>query len=170
MVQTWRGEKLIKNFQFSLWITNFPVRGKMLTNLMFMVRDSWHMILWGYKVKVCVEKWFHGVIFLSDYTTDNATNELRMKWTWHLSKLAVEDVSFYRRLKAVLLQLYKMEQSAILHEGLTWVSCSYDWNHGLNRHWKMGVIFCQHHHHDSSYQFFRLTIALLCLEQNKSWR
>ena len=36
----------------------------------------------------------------------NVINELRIKWKWHQPKLAFEEISFYRRLKVVLLQLY----------------------------------------------------------------
>ena len=56
----------------------------------------------------------------------NVLYELRLKWTWHHSKLAVEEVSFFRRLRVVplqLLYLYAMQQSALRN----WVSCSYDY-------------------------------------------
>ena len=36
----------------------------------------------------------------------NVLYESRLKWTWHHSKFAVEEVSFFRWLRVVLLQLY----------------------------------------------------------------
>ena len=54
----------------------------------------------------------------------NVLYEARMKWTWHHSKLAVEEVSFFGRLRVVLLHyyLYTIEQWTLR----TWVWCSYD--------------------------------------------
>ena len=41
----------------------------------------------------------------------NVLHESRMKWTWHHSKLAVEEVSFFGGLRVVLLQLLSVHDS-----------------------------------------------------------
>ena len=43
----------------------------------------------------------------------NVLYESRMKWTWHHSKLAVEEVSFFGGLRVVLLQLLSMYDGAV---------------------------------------------------------
>ena len=43
----------------------------------------------------------------------NVPYELRMKWTWHHSKLAVEEVSFFSGLRVVLLQLLSIHNKAV---------------------------------------------------------
>ena len=43
----------------------------------------------------------------------NLLYESRMKWTWHYSKLAVEDVSFFGGLRVVLLQLLSISDGAV---------------------------------------------------------
>ena len=57
-------------------------------------------------------KLFHGVFALSDYYT-TVLYESRMKWTWHNSKLAVEEVSFFGGLRVVLLQLLSIHDRAV---------------------------------------------------------
>ena len=43
----------------------------------------------------------------------NVLHESRMKWTWHHSKLAVAEVSFYGGLRVVLLQLLSIHDRAV---------------------------------------------------------
>ena len=43
----------------------------------------------------------------------NLPYESRMKWTWHHSKLAVEEVSFFGGLRVVLLQLLSVDDGAV---------------------------------------------------------
>ena len=43
----------------------------------------------------------------------NVLYESRMKWTWHHSKLAVEEVSFFGGLRVVLLQLSSIHDRAV---------------------------------------------------------
>ena len=43
----------------------------------------------------------------------NLLYESRMKWTWHHSKLAVEEVSFFGGLRVVLLQLLSIDDGAV---------------------------------------------------------
>ena len=43
----------------------------------------------------------------------NVLYESRMKWTWHHSKLAVEEVSFFGGLRVVLLQLLSIHDRAV---------------------------------------------------------
>ena len=43
----------------------------------------------------------------------NVLYESRMKWTWHHSKLAVEEVSFFGGLRVVLLQLLSINDRAV---------------------------------------------------------
>ena len=43
----------------------------------------------------------------------NVLYESRMKWTWHHSKLAVEEVSFFGGLTVVLLQLLSIHDGAV---------------------------------------------------------
>ena len=43
----------------------------------------------------------------------NLLYESRMKWTWHYSKLAVEEVSFFGGLRVVLLQLLSIDDGAV---------------------------------------------------------
>ena len=43
----------------------------------------------------------------------NVLHESRMKWTWHHSKLAVEEVSFFGGLRVVLLQLLYLHDGAV---------------------------------------------------------
>ena len=68
----------------------------------------------------------------------NVLYESRMKWTWHHSKLAVEEVSFFGGLRVVLLQLLSIHDRLIERWALrTWVCCSYDINIAL-RNWQAG--------------------------------
>ena len=56
-------------------------------------------------------------------TRINVLYESRLKWTWHHSKLAVEEVSFVRRVKSgnpSTIHQYTMEQSVWRN----WASCS----------------------------------------------
>ena len=87
--------------------------GRGLTNRMFMVRGSRVTISCGFKVEFCIEKSLHGVFAWADYLVDNVLYESRMKWTWHHSKLAVEEVSFFRGLRVVLLQLLSIHNRAV---------------------------------------------------------
>ena len=43
----------------------------------------------------------------------NVLYESRMKWTWHHSKLAVEEVSFFGGLRVVILQLLSIHDGAV---------------------------------------------------------
>ena len=58
----------------------------------------------------------------------NLLYESRMKWTWHYSKLAVEEVSFFGGLRVVLLQLLSIGDGAVgvtnLGIMLLWLSLS----------------------------------------------
>ena len=58
----------------------------------------------------------------------NLLYESRMKWTWHYSKLAVEEVSFFGGLRVVLLQLLSIGDGAV---GVTNLGIMLLWS-GLN--------------------------------------
>ena len=81
---------------------------------MFMVRGSRLMLSFGFKVTV-----FHwknnSMGFLLGQTTRwlNVIYESRVKWTWHHSNFAIHEVSFYHRLKVVLLQLLPIHVGAV---------------------------------------------------------
>ena len=76
-----------------------------LANRVFMERGSRRIISFGFKLIFCSEKQFQYVLACSHISMVNVIYESPLKWTWHHSKLAIEVVSFYHRLKAVLLQL-----------------------------------------------------------------
>ena len=86
----------------------------------------------GYRQTGCswwdaVDSWFHLDLksffalknncmrFLLGQTTWwlNVICESRMKWTWHHSNFAIHEVSFYHRLKVVLLQLLSIHDRAV---------------------------------------------------------
>ena len=84
-----------------------------LTKWMFVVRGSRRMISFGFKVTFCIEKQFQGDLSWSDCSTDKCSIWTRMKWTWHHSKFAIDEVSFYHRLKVVLPQLLFIYDGAV---------------------------------------------------------
>ena len=65
----------------------------------------------------------------------NLLYESRMKWTWHYSKLAVEEVSFFGGLRVVLLQSLSIGDGAV---GVTnlgiMLLCKWDKNRWWNLH------------------------------------
>ena len=66
-----------------------------------MVRGSRVTISCGFKVEFCVEKKNSMEFLLGPITRRiNVLYESRMKWTWHHSKLAVEEVSFFGGLES----------------------------------------------------------------------
>ena len=75
----------------------------------------------------------------------NVLYESRMKWTWHHSKLAVEEESFFGGLRVVLLQLLSMQDRAVgvtnLAVMLLWsqymIVCPY--RETSNGSWCMGI-------------------------------
>ena len=65
----------------------------------------------------------------------NLLYKSRMKWTWHHSKLAVEEVSFFGGLRVVLLQLLSIDDGAV---GVTNLGIMLLWSapsHYLNQCW-----------------------------------
>ena len=100
-------------------VVNNPIRSKILwpnigsflrlpgrgvTNRMLMVRGSRVTILCNNSMEFLLGPitWRINVLY-----------ESRMKWTWHHSKLAVEEVSFFGGLRVVLLQLLSIHDRAV---------------------------------------------------------
>ena len=69
----------------------------------------------------------------------NLLYESRMKWTWHPSKLAVEEVSFFAGLRVVLLQLLSIHDRAVGVTNLSVVLlCPFPNFSGAIYHWSVG--------------------------------
>ena len=85
---------------------------------MFLVRGSPVTISYGFKSNLTLKN--NPREFLPGQITRriNVLDESRLKWTWHHSKLAVEEVNFFRRSKVVLLQLYINTWWSSQHDGL----------------------------------------------------
>ena len=78
---------------------------------MFMVRGSRLMLSFGFKVTVFHWKTIPWGSYLVRLL--NVIYESRVKWTWHHSNFAIHEVSFYHRLKVVLLQLLPIHDGAV---------------------------------------------------------
>ena len=85
------------------------VLARVRTNRMFMVRGSRLMISFAFKVIFFIWKQFHVDLTWSDYSM----NKCNMKWTSHHCKFAIHEVSFYPRLKVVLLKLLSIHDGAV---------------------------------------------------------
>ena len=100
------------------WFLSVP--GGELTNRMFIVRGGPVRISCGLTVEFCVEKQFNVGSYLV-WLLGGWMYYMNRGWhgTWHHSKLAVDEVSFFRAgLRVVLLQLYNTTRWSCRHAGL----------------------------------------------------
>ena len=98
---------------------------QVLTNRMFMVRGSRVMISFGFKVIFCIEKQFHMVLTWSDYSMDKCDIQIADEMDMTPLQVAIHEVSFYHRLKVVLLQLLSIHCGAVGMKDLVWFGMLY---------------------------------------------